>query len=244
MTTRAMPLALLVAACAPATPSPMTAVKHELDGAKCLVLFLPGVGDTAAHFDQHGFTQALRDKGLSVDVVAADATLGYYLKGLIPEQLERDVAGPARAKGYAQTWVIGTSMGGMGTALYARAHPVDGVLMIAPFLGDASVPNEVRAQGGLSKWEAPEKVEQVTPRNFQRELWRWFQAVTSGAEAGPAMYLGWGADDALGGPASLLAAQLPEDHVFIVPGAHRWTTWKVILDRFLAGSDFTRACQP
>lgn len=248
----AVSLTLLCTACATSgpTPTPMTSVKHELevqgDGAraKCLVLFLPGVGDTAAHFDKHGFTQAMRDKGLSVDMVAADATIGYYMKGLMPEQYERDVAGPARAKGYEHTWVIGTSMGGLGTALYSRAHPVDGVLMIAPFLGDPAIAIEVRDQGGLAKWKSPEKVEQLTPDNYQRELWRWFQAVTTGAEKGPNIYLGWGSEDSLGRSAAVLGDELPAGHVFKVPGAHRWSTWKVILDQFLADSEFAKTCAP
>lgn len=240
-------VAVLFAGCVnTSAPTPMTSVKHELDGvqARCLVLLLPGVGDAASDFDEHGFVQALRDTGLSVDTVAADATIGYYMKGLIPSQLERDVAGPARAKGYAQTWVIGTSMGGLGTVLYSRSHAVDGALLIAPFLGDPAVPNEIRAQGGLAKWKAPEKVAQVNTSNFQRELWRWLQAVTAGTEQGPDLYLGWGTEDSLGGPASVLAAELPPKHVIIVPGAHRWVTWKVILEKFLADSDFTQRCAP
>lgn len=240
-------LALFGAACVTApAPTPMTSVKHELEGAKakCLVLFLPGRGDAAADFDKYGFVQAMREKGLSVDTVAADATVGYYMRGLMPEQFERDVAAPAREKGYAQTWVIGASMGGMGTALYSRSHPVTGVLMVAPFLGDPGIAREIRAQGGLAKWKAPEKLEAITSDTYQREVWRWLQAVTSGTEPGPDIYLGWGTEDSLGTQAAVLGDALPEGHVITVPGGHRWTTWKVILDKFLADSDFARSCAP
>lgn len=61
-------------------PTPMAAVHDALPGggAKCLVVFLPGVGDSAADFTRYGFVEALRQRGLSVDVVAANATRGYW----------------------------------------------------------------------------------------------------------------------------------------------------------------------
>lgn len=240
----------LMSSCAAflSAPIPMTAVKHELPSAKakCLVVFLPGAGDSAAHFEQHGFVDAMKRSGLSVDLIATDATLGYYMKGVMPERLEADVMQAARAKGYEQLWVIGMSMGGMGTLLYSHEHvdTVTGILMLAPFLGDRALTDEIKAAGGLQKWKAPERVEKVTSDTYQRELWRWLQGVTNGTEKGPNLYLGWGTEDSLGGPASVLAEALPKGHVFTTPGAHKWAPWKAILEQFLADSDFTRACQP
>ena len=229
-------------------PSPMASIRDELPGApaKCLVVFLPGAGDEAADFQRYGFVEALRQRGLSADVVAANATLGYYMKGLLVERLGTDVVAPARAKGYQQTWLIGMSMGGMGTLLFAHEHPeaVTGVLALAPFLGDRSLTDEIRDAGGLASWHAPERVKPITSSTYQRELWRWLQAVTAGQEPGPTLYLGWGTEDGLGKPASLLAAAIPKKNTFTVPGAHQWTAWKKLLDAFLADSDFTRSCVP
>jgi pimeloyl-ACP methyl ester carboxylesterase len=226
-------------------PTPMTSLRDELPGgeAKCLVVFLPGAGDRASDFVKYGFVQALREKNLSVDVVAADATLGYYAKGLLLERLHTDVVAPARARSYQQTWVMGMSMGGMGTLLYSHEHAADvnGVLLLAPFLGDGSVSSEVAAAGGLSKWRAPAKAP-ITEGTYQREVWRWLQAVTAKQEPGPTLYLGWGTEDRLGKSAEVLAAALPEGHVIKVPGAHKWTSWKAVLDLFLADSDFIRSC--
>lgn len=224
------------------TPTPMTSLRDELPGgnAKCLVLFLPGAGDSANDFVRYGFVEALRQRGLSVDIVSANATLGYYAKGMVMERLHTDVILPARAKSYAQTWVMGMSMGGMGTLLYSHDHPdeVTGVLALAPYLGDRALSDEIRAAGGLASWQAPAK----GSSDYQRELWRWLQAVTSGKEAGPRLYLGWGTEDRLGPSAELLAATLPEAQVFRVPGGHKWTSWKKVLDVFLADSDFARGC--
>ncbi|MDP3153332.1 MAG: alpha/beta hydrolase-fold protein [Archangium sp.] len=244
---RTLALLLCCSGCAvfmPA-PTPMTSLRDELPGgdAKCLVVFLPGAGDKASDFVKYGFIEALRQKSLSVDVVAADATLGYYMRGLFPERVHADVVAPARAKGYQQTWVMGMSMGGMGTLLYSREHAADvnGVLLLAPFLGDRSLSEEIRAAGGLAAWQAPAKGP-ITSDTYQREVWRWLQGVTANKEPGPNLYLGWGTEDRLGESASLLAAALPEGHVFKVPGGHKWTSWKAVLDQFLADSDFTRSC--
>lgn len=244
---RTLALLLCCSGCAvflPA-PTPMTSLRDELPGgdAKCLVVFLPGAGDKASDFLEYGFIEALRQKNLSVDVVAADATLGYYARGIFRERVHTDVVAPARAKGYQQTWVMGMSMGGMGTLLYAHEHAADvsGVLLLAPYLGDPSLSDEIRAAGGLAAWKGPVK-EAVTSETYQREVWRWLQAVTANTEVGPKLYLGWGTEDRLGESASLLAGALPEERVFKVPGAHKWTSWKAVLERFLVESDFVRAC--
>ena len=220
-------------------PTPMTSVRDELPGggAKCLVVFLPGAGDSAADFERHGFVGALREKGLSVDIVSAQATLGYYVKGGVLERLSADVIGPARAKGYQQTWLIGMSMGGMGTLIYSRAHPdeVNGVLALAPYLGERELIDEIKGAGGLAAWEG-------AGAGDERALWRWLKAVSSGQERGPELYVGWGTEDRLGAADAMLGAVLPSDHVITVPGGHKWTTWKKVLEAFLLDSNFTRSC--
>ena len=163
-------------------PTPMTSLRDELPGggAKCLVVFLPGAGDSAADFERHGFVGALREKGLSVDIVSAQATLGYYVKGGVLERLSADVIGPARAKGYQQTWLMGMSMGGMGTLIYSRAHPdeVNGVLALAPYLGERELIEEIQAAGGLAAWNG-------AGDGDERALWRWLKGVSSKQERGP-----------------------------------------------------------
>ncbi|MFZ5440248.1 MAG: alpha/beta hydrolase-fold protein [Myxococcota bacterium] len=233
-------LVMVLPSCArwSAAPTPMTAVRDELGHpAKCLVVFLPGAGDVAADFERHGFFEEVRQRNLSVDLVAADATFGYYSRGITVERVHEDVVTPQLARGYAQVWVMGMSMGGLGTLLYAKehAHEVHGVLALAPFLGDAKLLDELRAAGGLKAWRAE------PGGDYQRELWRWLQATTSGAP-GPELYLGWGTEDRLGRSAEVLAAALPPEHVFTVPGGHKWTTWRVLLARFLDASDFKAAC--
>jgi pimeloyl-ACP methyl ester carboxylesterase len=217
-------------------PVPMTFERHGLEKpARCLVVFLPGRGDRASTFTERGFIEAFEQSGASVDLVATDATLGYYVTGTISERLETDVIAPARARGAEQLWLVGNSMGGLGLFSYARRHPVDGVFALAPFLGPTALSDEVRAAGGLGAWNA-------TDGDDYRQLWSSLQREVK--EGRPTIYLGYGEQDRLASQDSVLGAALPEGHVFHVAGGHDWVTWRKLLQQFLERSDFKTRCAP
>lgn len=213
--------------------------------ARCLMVFLPGLGDDASDFERNGLVAAVQRRELSVDLIAASATIGYYARGTFVSRLAADVVGPARARGYAEVWLVGNSLGGLGTVYYARAHTAEitGVLALAPYLGEAAVIREIDDQGGLAGWQGPPRAE-LTEDSYQRELWRWLQAVTRGQEPGPDLYLGFGLSDKLAFEDRLLAEALPDDHTFVIPGAHDWKTWRRLFEQFLDDSSFTRRCRP
>ncbi|HBL19226.1 MAG: hypothetical protein A2X36_03090 [Elusimicrobia bacterium GWA2_69_24] len=226
-------------------PAPMRALRDDLPGgkAKCLVVLMPGRRSRAESFLEHGFVRKFRERGLAVDVVAADATMGYYVRQTLLDRLEADVLAPARASGYEQLWLLGVSMGGFGSLLYAKERPgqATGVLLLAPFLGDDPPSEELRAAGGLLKWQAPAAAP-LSRTNYELQIWRWLQAVTAGREPGPKLLLGFGTEDPFAARNGLLGEALPSGNVIKVPGAHDWPTWDGILDRFLADSEFSRAC--
>jgi pimeloyl-ACP methyl ester carboxylesterase len=244
-------LAVALVGCARWLPAPVpmrsvTWAQRAAGHARCLVVFLPGLGDDAEDFERHGLVAAVQQRGLSVDLIAAGATVGYYARGTFVSRLAADVVGPARARGYyAEVWLIGNSMGGLGTVYYARDHTAEitGVLALAPYLAEPELIREIEDQGGLAGWQAPPRVAEMTEDNYQRELWRWLRAVTRGQEPGPDLYLGFGRSDKLARQDELLAEALPDDHTFLIPGAHDWTTWRRLFEQFLDGSDFTRRCR-
>ena len=161
------------------------------------------------------------------------------------ERLAADVIGPAKARGYQEIWLLGPSMGGFGSLFYSRAHTADitGVLAIAPFLGDTGLIKEITAAGGLEKWQAPARVEQMNKDNYQREMWRWFQAVSRGTEPAPLLFAGYGRSDRLAAADSLLVAVLPPARVFLTDGVHEWPAWQRVLENFLASPDFSTHCR-
>jgi pimeloyl-ACP methyl ester carboxylesterase len=228
-------------------PVPMRAIDYPSPQgqAKCLVVFLPGMGDEAEAFAQHGMVEEIRRRSLAVDVVAANATIGYYSHGVFADRLATDVIAPRRARGYQQTWLIGPSMGGFGTLFYARQRlgDVTGVLALAPFLGDRGLIDEVRQAGGLDRWKGPPRVDQMNSHNYQRELLRWLQAATRGQEPAPILNIGFGNTDKLARADQLLAAVLPPDHVFHTDGGHNWGPWRALLAQFLDRGDLAKSCR-
>jgi S-formylglutathione hydrolase FrmB len=228
-------------------PAPMRSIEYAASAtpAKCLFVLLPGMGDHAEAFEQRGFVETLRKSGRSIDIRAADATFGYYMQGTVLERLAADVIAPARARGYQEIWLAGPSMGGFGSLFYSRAHTaeVTGVLAIAPFLGERGLIEEITQAGGLEKWQAPNRVEEMNPDNYQREMWRWLQAVARGTEAAPLIFAGYGTADKLRAADSLLTASLPPARVFLTDGKHEWPAWQRVLQSFLASPDFAAHCR-
>jgi pimeloyl-ACP methyl ester carboxylesterase len=246
---RLFPCLWLCSACAswlPA-PEPMRAVDHERPGprATCLMVFLPGGGDDERSFVRKGFVDEVARRHYSIDMVATDATLGYYTRGVFSDRLARDVVQRRVARGYKELWLVGNSLGGFGSLLYSRQRgDVSGVLALAPYLGsDSDVFKAIRSAGGLRNWHAPPKAP-INEHNLTPELWRWLQALAVGREHGPDLYLGYGDRDPLTARTSmLLAAALPHDHVFATAGAHDWVTWRKLFSEFLDRGPLAERCR-
>lgn len=228
-------------------PDPMTAIDTEKPGARaqCLVVFLPGGGDHANSFDKNGFVAEVQRRHYSIDIVAADAIMGHYTRGIFTERLARDVVSPRVRRGYRELWLIGPSLGGFGTLLYARQRPageVSGVFALAPFLGaDAKLFQQLEQAGGLRKWSAPRRSE-LQGDNYPWELWRWLQALTEHRERGPELYLGYGEQDGLARSDHYLADALPKERVFVTHGGHDWVTWRKLFSAFLDRGPLRERC--
>jgi pimeloyl-ACP methyl ester carboxylesterase len=192
----------------------------------------------AADFAEQGLVQAVRDAGLAVDMVAVDARLGHYFGGQVTTMLGRDVMRPARAKGYRNVWLAGISLGGLGALLYTEEHPqeVAGVIVLAPYLGDPPLIDEIRGSGGVRQWE-PGLVDQA---DYQRRLWAWLKEVVATPEQFPPIFLGFGRQDRFADAHELLAEILPRDRVFATDGGHEWATWRPLWGAILAHADLPR----
>src|SRR3954470_19293352 len=122
------------------TTVPLSLETHRASSterAPILLVLLPGRGDSASDFAKHGFIDDVRASGLAVDVVAADAHFGYYVRESIVDRVWTDVVEPARRQGYRHIWMGGMSMGGIGSIINARAHPdaYERLFLLAPYLG-------------------------------------------------------------------------------------------------------------
>ncbi len=220
---------------------------------KQLIVYLPGNGDPIDAFDRHGLVAAVRARNLPVDIIAVYAHLGYYMNGSVLERLKQDVIDPARIKGYSRIWLVGNSLGGYGSASYARQYPEDifGIVLLGPFLGDKKIVQEIRDAGGLQKWD-PGVIPENSKESWEKELWKWLKDAdqqkgfwnwVKNCDEGdgdcPArMYLGFGKRDRFSYGQKLMAESLPQRNVIVIDGGHDWATWRkvwnLVLDRMTA----------
>ncbi|RYY82224.1 MAG: alpha/beta hydrolase [Comamonadaceae bacterium] len=227
--------ALLLGACGGLRPARVP-LETSLDRAGCaaradtLLVLLPGAYSHPDEFVREGFVRAVQARRLAVDVMRVDAHLGYYSKGSFIDRLRTDVMTPARAGGYRRVWVVGISVGGLGGMVYAEAHPgeIDGLVVLAPYLGDRLLSADIANAGGLARWPGPLGNPAGDDRS-QREtrLWKWLQgyAASSPSAGRPPLYLGYGVDDRFAFSHRLLAAALPAGRVATTPGGHDWPEW-------------------
>lgn len=197
-----------------------------------LVVMLPGRGDRASNFADAGFG-APADGG-RFDVVATDAHLGYYMQRSLLDRLHDDIVEPAKAAGYDQIWLLGVSMGGLGSLLYAAEHPddIDGIILLAPYMGDRKSIEAVLADGSLADWNG----EGDRMKDYEVDIWKYLQNATTGPQPTP-IILGYGTEDRMARGYSGLVDKVDFAAVYTREGGHKWTTWRPLWDEIAADLD-------
>ena len=194
-----------------------------------LFVFLPGRYDQPEDLVKNGFVQAVRQRGLDADIVIPDLHFAYYIARTAVDRLHEDVIEPARRKGYRDIRLVGISVGGLGALLYAQMHPglVSELVLIAPYLGESRIHQEIVRAGGLKAWDPG----QWTAEDYERTTWAWLKDHGAGAE--PSISLGYGRSDSFAMSNRLLAAVLPSRRVSVTEGGHDWAPWLRIWDAVL-----------
>lgn len=242
--------------------------------ASVLLVMLPGAYDAPKDFIEQGFIKAAHDQGLhtDVDITLLDAHIGYYTNQQIVQRLRDEVVLPAKAQGYTQVWLVGISLGGYGSLLYSMREGgvqasgaaqaqgqeqgqrqslsgVDGIFIMAPFMGSRHLPAEVAKAGGLLAWQPappdPSASTQAKP-DIDDELWAWLKRYVSQAHKvrQPPIYLGYGVEDRFVASNRLLAAQLPAPQVMTVAGGHTWGPWLALWQQFLLAKPWVHGIKP
>lgn len=197
--------------------------------ADTLVVLLPGLGDGPADYVANGFVDRIQAANPSCDVIAADAHIGYYRTRTFLPRLAADVIDPA-ADRYDSIWLVGISLGGFGSAIYAADHAdtIDGLILLAPYMGDHGMIAQISDAGGLARWNPPAEIAAIEDDEQRKyhELWAFFRDYVTAPESQPDLYIGWGTDDSLDVPNGFVAEVLPPEHSATLPGGHRWTVWK------------------
>lgn len=226
--------ALLVSSCfvSPPTEAPLPHFDfvQESSTTRPLVIMLPGRGDRAETFVNQGFQLPGEKHGF--DVIAVDAHFGYYRERSLVARLHEDIVLPAREAGYEHIWLLGVSLGGFGSVLYTANYPdeIDGVILLAPFLGDQSVIDEISGNGGLVGWDPA----QSSLKAHEITIWSWLQAATEEG-ASTKLILGYGDSDRLAGSYGPLLERLDPARVYTVQGGHGWRSWGALWEEISAG---------
>lgn len=229
-------LAVLLSACAaprpPTAPLRTIAQPSPCGPAETLLVLLPGSYSLPEDFVREGFVRTVRDEALAADLLLVDAHVGYYRDRSVVDRLHADVIRPAKARGYRSVWIAGISIGAVGAMLYADEHPgeLDGVVLLAPFLGSRLNVLDIENAGGLSRWVAspPSPDEEV-----DRRLWRWLKGQTDPAEPVRKIpiYQGYGVDDRFAYNNRLLSRELAPARVYTSEGGHDWPAWREVWRR-------------
>ena len=228
-----LPLTLLLSGCfnMPPTEVPLPGIQTADPGARhdVLVNMLPGRGDRGETFIAEGFQQA--GERLGFDSIAVDAHFGYYRKRILLPRLHEDIVVPARAAGYEKIWLLGISAGGFGSLLYATEHPdeIDGLILLAPYLGDRKLVEEINEAGGLAAWSGGGS----GFKDYEVDVWTWLQGATNGHSRTPVI-LGYGESDGGAKSHAVLADALEPSSVYTLEGGHKWTTWRPLWEKIAA----------
>lgn len=203
---------------------------------RVLLVLLPPAYGTARDFVERGFVAAVRGRGLPVDVIAAGAIADHYLDQTVVARLHADVIAPARAQGYRRLWLGGISIGGFGSLLTLQSHAADieGVLLLAPYLGSRPAVNEVIRAGGFAQWQP----QSAAPDDHERQLLAWLRGVLAVPSPGPPIHMAYGAQDRFASSMKVLADALPAHRVVLQPGEHDWATWLALWGALLDRAPF------
>jgi pimeloyl-ACP methyl ester carboxylesterase len=192
------------------------------------VVLLPGAYHALEQFRSAGFDQALRERQLAIELILAQPALSHLNDRRWLGELRHDIIAPARARG-ARLWLGGISLGGFMALRFAAedADGIDGLCLLAPYLGSRIVAAEVAAQG-LAQWSAGA----LGDDDDERRVWRFVQRLPT-MVAAPSVFLGLGSEDRFADTQQLLADAVPADSTLMLAGGHDWPVWRALWDRFL-----------
>jgi hypothetical protein len=192
------------------------------------IVCLPGAYHTAEDFLAAGFDSSVRARQLPIDLLFVDVEMQHLADRRALAQLRTDIVMPARAFGCETLWFMGISLGGFIALDYVASNvgDLDGVCLLAPYLGNRILTTEIAGAAGLDEWEAGEAAES----DEERRVWRFIQSQPSHSRL---LYLGFGRDDRFAAAHRLMADALPPDAVDMVPGGHDWRAWKMLWENFL-----------
>jgi len=197
---------------------------HETNST--LIVLLPGFDEPPTNFIKFGAVEQIIACQSNINILGVDSHFGYYRDATIIERLHEDIIKPARDAGIQKIWLLGISLGGLGSLIYRQTHPeeIEAVIVMAPYIGEWDE---------LSAYQSEPKKSRETIRPELVELW---DGLTTIPVDDPAITLAFGENDYNSKQHQWFASLLNEDKVVSGPGGHRWTVWQKLWPKALRRS--------
>lgn len=205
--------------------------------APTLLVLVPGFDMSAADFVAHGFVAALQEIEAPVDLLIAEPALDSYMDGTIAQSLLAAIDEQRCRRPYCGLWLAGISLGCFGALLAASAatEPIDGIVLLSPYLGSPGFIAEIERAGGITAWQPGA----IAESDGERRVLAWLRSHRLEDRRRPRLQLGYGRSDRFVATANLLAGCLREAQVHVVDGGHDWPTWTALWRQLLAAQPFS-----
>jgi pimeloyl-ACP methyl ester carboxylesterase len=190
------------------------------------MVWLPGAYHSARNFLDEGFPEKVLERQIPLDLRFVDLEMRHLGDREPLDRLRAEILLPARGSGVS-VWLAGISLGGSIALDFASSYPeeLDGLCLLAPYLGNRMLLKEITAARGLARWEPGE----FADADVERRVWRHLKARIGR----PSLYLGYGQEDRFSAAHGMLAQELPADAVDVIAGGHDWRTWTKLWENFL-----------
>jgi pimeloyl-ACP methyl ester carboxylesterase len=191
---------------------------------------IPGAFHTTRDLIAAGFVAAVARRRLAVDLVLVDPEFADVTDRSVLVALEETVLAAARTAGCQSVWIGGVSLGGWVALACAERSPesLDGLCLIAPYLGARPVAAEIVRAGGLAAWQPGD----LADDDEERRIWQFLKTSRTRPLA---MHLGFGRDDRFAASLQLAAGAFAAGAVDVIDGGHEWPVWTRLWENFLDG---------
>ena len=223
-----------LASCASSGNSQLPLTLNKISSGKPtsdLLVMFPGINSPGTDFIQHGFVSMFQHRYPDVDIILVDTRFAYIKDDNIAERIQNEIILPARRDGYKKIGFTGISLGGLSALKYSKtfAGNLDGIVLIAPYLGEQSAIEDLLASRAPFAWSELN----TNSRDKTIRLWRYLLNKTQGKKSKDRLFIAYGESDRFSDMQRFLASLLDKNNVFTEKGGHNWTVWKKLWQTML-----------
>lgn len=160
------------------------------------------------------------------DILLVDTYLAYFNAGNIASRIQQEIVIPAKKAGYKNIWFVGVSLGGLGALLYNKDYPgtIDGIVLIAPFLGEGDIVESIKTYPSPVEWARVESAN----NSEAAQLWRYLINMNDHEKKNAhqvKLILAFGDADRFNLAHQLLASLMEPNTIYSIAGRHNWVSW-------------------